>query len=82
MRFSLRNQKKIEKAYSPAILKRIMESLKEEFKKGVIRLEDDASTKYKMLAINDTGHTCGLIIFYVLSVTFDVYNLAFKEFVN
>ena len=82
MRYSLRNKKKIESAFNRAILSRIIKSLDEAFEYNTFSCDTIEGEKYDLLSVNDKGHTCGLIMFYVISKTFDVYNLAFKEFIN
>jgi hypothetical protein len=83
-RFALRNQNKIKVQLSEKNLNRILKSLKQYFSTGV--KEDDVNhwpgEKYKILSINDEGHTCGIIAFYIIEIKFDVYKLAFKEFIN
>ncbi|MEE9571971.1 MAG: hypothetical protein V3W20_02860 [Candidatus Neomarinimicrobiota bacterium] len=81
-RFILRNQHKIKEAYGDKMLKRIMDSLKSYFDSGNIESHLCDSDKYKTIFIDDTGHTSNMIAFYVLRIQFDVYNLAFKEFVG
>jgi hypothetical protein len=81
MRFALRNQKKISEAYSPEILERILKSLKKQFSDNK-PLDIHDGGRYPILLIDDVGHTCSLIAFHVIAVTFDVYNLAFKEFIG
>lgn len=78
-RFSLRNQHKIESHYDKKILARILLSLKKGFEGKIVIHE---SEPHPLIDVNDTGHTCGLIIFHVISINFDVYNLAFKEFIS
>lgn len=38
--------------------------------------------EYPVLSINDAGHSFNLIAFYVLKKQYDVYKLAFKEFIG
>jgi hypothetical protein len=82
MRYSLRNQHKIKQALSEKHLKRILSSLDEAFKNDGPEPKEMHGEDYKVIDINDNGHSCGLILFYVIRKTYDVYNLAFKEFVN
>lgn len=81
-RYSLRNKKKISDKLGIKNLTRIVTSLNEAFKTDLIELHSVEGEKHQILNINDTGHSCGLILFYVIRKTYDVYNLAFKEFVN
>lgn len=85
MRFSLRNKHKIAIHYDNKTLNRILSSLEAEFdpnKEFDLCIEINDNEPYEMISINDIGHTCGLIIFYVISKTYDVYLLAFKEFIS
>ena len=79
MRYALRNQDKIEKAF-PGIMKILLTSLEKAFK-GKIELQDTGE-KYPILLINDTRHPTGMIAFYIIKTRYDVYHLAFKEFIN
>lgn len=82
-RYALRNQHKIKAAYSQATLNRIIKSLDEYFIEGKkIEIKNIDGDPYPVIWINDIGHTCGLIIFYVTKKIWNVYNLAFKEFIN
>lgn len=86
MRYALRNQKKIEAAYSPEMLKRIIDSLNEYFKNKYFipgkDIQQIGNDQFQTLIISDTGHTVNLIAFYVLSIKYDVVRLAFKEFIG
>jgi len=62
-------------------LKRIISSLDEAFESNSFTIHK-TDEKYHTLDINDNGHTCGLIVFYIIREQFDVYNLAYKEIVN
>ena len=81
MRYALRNKKKIKESLGENVLKNIISSLDAEFSNNK-KIELEGNEKYKMIAVNDLNHTCGLIIFYVIEERFDVYKLAFKEFIN
>ena len=85
MRFALRKQQKIKVAFSEKTLNRILDSLTQYFKyiqTIETDIKQDPNSKYNLLAINDIGHTCGIVVFYIISTRYDVYNLAFKEFIN
>lgn len=83
MRYALRNRHKLYEAYGDEALKRITESLNAHFKEhAIIQFEVLADDKYPTMSIDDKGHTCGLILFYVIKTNFDVINLAFREFIN
>lgn len=84
MRYSLRNQNKIALAFGDKFVRRLIASLEANFEDISIE-ELDIQKEYKpypILCVNDIGHSCGLILFHVISKTYDVYNLAFKETVN
>lgn len=83
-RFALRNQSKIESHFDKEVLDRILKSLKEYFKTDVKEsdIHKSPNDKYKTLSINDAGHTCGLIVFYILDIKYDVYRLAFSEIIT
>lgn len=84
MRYALRNMRKIEKAYSFDVLKRIVLSIEKHFEKEnpLSDAKVIGSDKYMTLIIDDADHSCNLIAFYVIRVRFDVVNLAFKEFIG
>jgi len=86
MRYSLRNQSKISAAYSPEVLKRIIDSLDEFFKNNESISSCDAmligDDEFKTLLIDDAGHSTNMIAFYIIDTKYDVYNLAFKEFIG
>ena len=86
MRYALRNQHKITEAYSPEILKRIIKSL-DVFFSGATSLHtnihhDGGIDKYPTLIIDDAEHTTNTIVFYIIGSKYDVYRLAFKEFIG
>lgn len=82
-RYALRNQSKIEAAFSKEILERMKKSLNAHFKAGDINPEKwETNEPYPIISVNDVGHSFGLICFYVTKVVNDVYHLAFKEFIN
>jgi len=82
MRYTLRNQKKIINAVGEKAFNNIRKSLIVEFKKTEQDIKRIGNNKYDTLMINDENHTCGLISFFVISKKYDVYKLAFKEFIN
>jgi len=82
-RWSLRNQEKIAKAFGEKQLVRMTISLNRHFKQSAeIQSTLIPGDKYETIVIDDTGHTSNLIAFYIIRKTFDVYNLAFKEFIG
>jgi hypothetical protein len=83
-RYSLRNQDKIQAHFDKKTLERILSSLTAYFDKGVNAEDINVITggTYALLCINDIEHTSGIIMFHIISKTYDVYNLAFKEFIN
>lgn len=81
MRYALRNQKKIINHFDAKSFARIIKSLDKHFEDNET-IEMHEAEPYQLIDVDDLGHTCGLIIFHVISVNFDVYNLAFKEFIS
>lgn len=83
MRYVLRNQHKIEKAYDKKILDRINLSLKNHFDKtdklDAVLCYGDAN---HTIMIDDAGHSFNMVAFYVISTVFDVVTLVFKEFIG
>lgn len=86
MRYALRNQDKIRNALGEDLLLRILESLKQGFE-----LWDDNIDKqiesieghpYPILTLNDAQHSSNVIAFYVVKKQYNVYTLAFKEFIG
>lgn len=89
MRYALRNKDKIKAHFEPhgqEILDRIIISLNKHFEKEdpiTEHSENPASDEqYKTLIINDEGHSCACISFYILGITYDVCRLAFIEFIG
>lgn len=80
MRYALRNKHKIKHVFNQSILDTIVKSLDEEFKKNTI--ETTISDPYDLLTIKYFGNDEGSIVFHVLKITYDVYKLAFKEFIK
>jgi len=83
-RYALRNQQKIQETYSKKLLERITRSLDKHFQNhATIELEPESDhPKYKILVIDDIDHSFNIIAFYVISQTYDVFNIAFKEFIG
>ncbi len=86
MRYALRNQKKIAVAFSPIRLKHIIDSLAAYFN-GRNSIPDGdcmfiADDKFKTLIIPDVYNSTKMIALYVIEVKYDVYRLAFKEFIE
>lgn len=88
MRWSLRNIDKIKKYFEPhgeEILNRLEQSLNEAFLryKNIDACIDNVENEpYPVLFIDDAGHSFNMVSFYVVSKQYDVYNLAFKEFIG
>jgi len=90
-RYALRNKERIQKHFESQksgsgrpTLDRIVKSLEAYFKQGlkeedVGRIDEEP---FDTLIIYDLGYKGGIIAFYVIWIRFDVYLLAFKEFVN
>jgi len=81
MRYALRNQQKIDKAY-PGMITRILDSLKKYFDEHEAIEVYDSGDEFPLIFVSDVGHTVNVIAFYVLEIKFDVYRLAFKEFIG
>lgn len=81
MRYTLRNKDKIKSAYSSKFVDRLVNSLDAAFNDKTLDIHR-TNDKYDILTINDTGHTCGLIMFYIINIRYDVYKLAYKEVIN
>lgn len=89
MRYALRNQDKIKahfELYGQEILDRIIMSLNIHFE-----LQDpitehaeelDPDEQFQTLIVNDAGHSCACISFYILEIKYDVCRLAFNEFIG
>lgn len=87
MRFVLRNQSKIKAYYEPngeEILNRIKESLNNAFASNNIEkyISNWDNEPYPVLCIDDAGHSFNQIAFYVIKKQYDIYYLAFKEFIG
>lgn len=89
MRYALRNQQKIKAHFEPhgqEILDRIIMSLNLHFEKEDPITEHadklEPGEHYRTLIINDEGHTCACISFYILEIKYDVCRLAFNEFIG
>lgn len=77
MRYSLRNQEKIQKTFGVEFLNVILASLFMHFHECKdTELKEDG--KYKILTVINQKEPTKVIEFYVLSITYDVYNLAYK----
>ena len=88
MRWALRKKDKIREHFYPygdQMLERIRQSINDAFE-----ADDDAGAKaetiegepYPLLTIPDAGNTSGCIKLYVIKRQYDVYTLAFKEFIT
>lgn len=83
MRFALRNQAKIEKAFGGDTLKALMDSLRQAFEgfKGFeLQARIDHTAKpYPTLTVDCNAYPYGTATFYVIGRQYDVLHLAFKE---
>ena len=80
-RYALRNQEKIKNELGEDILKRIIKSLDVGFEKPLLIREYEGE-RYPILTVNDAGHSVNILDFYVIGKEYDVYKLAFKEFIG
>jgi hypothetical protein len=81
MRYSLRNQHKIKERLGEPFLNCLIQSLNEHFKKHT-KIEEIEYEKepYKIIWVNNIQpKTDSTFELYVISKTFDVYNLAYKS---
>lgn len=81
MRYALRNQNKIEAAY-PGTIGRILNSLSSHFtpEREIVPME--SGEEFPIIIVDDVGHSMNMISFYVIEIKYDVYRLAFKEFIG
>lgn len=86
MRFALRKQKKISEKLGKDLLDRILLSLQKAFDHYGDRIDDQIEEvegyPYPILTINDAGHSFNLISFFVIRKQYDVYTVAFREFIG
>ena len=80
-RYALRNREKIKNVLGEDTLNRIVKSLDMAFKKPLLIREHEGE-RYPVLTVNDAGHSVNIIDFYVIGKQYDVYKLAFKEFIG
>lgn len=87
--YYLRNPDKIIAYYGDhgiEMIQRMYDSLDHHFKMHMaIRYDIKETTKfnpYPQIIIDDLGHTCALIAFYVVKIEGFTYRLAFKEFIG
>lgn len=80
-RYALRNKDKLIAAFGEQYYDRLILSLDNAFSKPI--QPDDVQKAdgepYPLLVIEDQGHTSGVLVFYVVRVVYNVYNLAYKE---
>ena len=81
MRYSLRNKKKIIKAFDETYFNRMVDSLNEFFEKNE-KIELIKGDPYPFILVDDVGHTVNLFEFWVIKENFDVLNLAFKGIIG
>lgn len=85
-RYALRNKDKIKAHFEPKgqeVLNSIIKALNEHFENTELenfQFIDGGVSKFKCLQITCKSHKA--IKFHVIEVKFDVFRLAFKEFVN
>ena len=83
-RYALRNQQRIIDAKGSALFGRIINSLDMHFIDNEIITICPSSTHdtYQQILINDIEHDFNTISFYVIAINYDVYNLAFNEYIG
>lgn len=79
-RYSLRNQKKIANSFGEDFLKWLKLSLNETFKQDKIEEHTYDNVRMKIVHSTNIGHPEGVFELYVVSKTYDVFNLAFKSY--
>ncbi|MEQ3162088.1 hypothetical protein AAA214_02920 [Parabacteroides goldsteinii] len=86
MRYALRNQDKIRNALGEDLLLRLLESLKQGFELWGDNIDKQIESveghPYPLLTLNDAGHSNNVVAFYVIKKQYNVYTLAFKEFIG
>lgn len=83
-RYSLRNKHKIKQSLGEIFLKTLLLSLNDYFKNTKEIVEHDyENEKYKVIHVyNIQKNADSFFELYVLSKTFDVYNLAYKSVIG
>lgn len=86
MRFALRNQKKICEQLGKDLLDRILLSLQKALEYYGDRIdsqiEEVEGYPYPVLTVDDAGHSFNLVSFFVIRKRYDVYTVAFHEFIG
>ena len=86
MRYALRNQDKIRNALGEDLLLRLLESLKQGFELWGDNIDKQIESveghPYPLLTLDDAQHSSNVIAFYVVKKQYNVYTLAFKEFIG
>ena len=86
MRYALRNQEKIKSALGEDLLLRILDSLKQGFELWGDNIDKQIESveghPYPLLTLDDAQHSSNVIAFYVVKKQYNVYTLAFKEFIG
>lgn len=87
MKYYLIDQKKIECDFAPFdadIINRMLKSIDNTVIGDGKRVSFDIleGEPYPVLTVNDIGHTCGLICFYVVGIVYGTIILKYKEFIS
>ena len=82
MRYALRNKLKIKKYYSQQVLDRIIKSLDVHFEENETIELQESGEQFPIIIINDEVVASSSISFYVIGIKYDVFRLAFKEFIG
>jgi len=56
--------------------------LDEHFKNGKEVVPIESGGEYPLLIIGELRHATNMIAFYIIDIKYDVYRLAFKEFIT
>lgn len=86
MRYALRNQEKIKSALGEDLLLQILDSLKQGFELWGDNIDKQIESveghPYPLLILDDAQHSFNVVAFYVVKKQYNVYTLAFKEFIG
>jgi len=80
--FNLRNQHKIKAVLGDSKLKRIKDSIQAAIDSDKdIELQQIDGSDYDIIMIDDISGINLIIVFYVIKAEFNIYKIAFKEFI-
>lgn len=84
MRFCLRNKQKLVKAFGQPTYEAMYDSLASHFRLNNVidTYQCPTDDRYKIIAVSNVRDTSSEWVFYIISITYDVYLLAYKECVK